>query len=237
MMLRDEAMEDEDSSNGGVFNPMNNAVYAFSYQNPIKYVDPDGECPLCVVVLLAGFSVLDAPTQNVTANQIAKQEATDLRNRMLLSTVTGGTSGAIAQGISEVGTTDLARPGRGVMHKGQQKPNTAETPNTNKVIKGHTKHGLNQSISRNGGKGVNVKAKLDAVKNPTKISNQSGGRTKYTGKKATVILNEEGKVITTFGSSRTSSPSLPQGRPTGGGKAQRRNQERTGTSYNPNMIK
>ena len=48
MMLRDEAMDDEDSSNGGVFNPMNNAVYAFSYQNPVKYVDPDGECPNCI---------------------------------------------------------------------------------------------------------------------------------------------------------------------------------------------
>ena len=48
MMLRDEAMDDEDSSNGGVFNPMNNAVYTFSYQNPVKYVDPDGECPNCI---------------------------------------------------------------------------------------------------------------------------------------------------------------------------------------------
>ena len=59
MMLRDEAMDDEDSSNGGVFNPMNNAVYAFSYQNPVKYVDPDGECPNCITAvggaLVGGF--------------------------------------------------------------------------------------------------------------------------------------------------------------------------------------
>ncbi|CAI9430325.1 hypothetical protein MSHRCOH1_08995 [Candidatus Ornithobacterium hominis] len=59
MMLRDEAMDDEDSSNGGVFNPMNNAVYTFSYQNPVKYVDPDGECPNCITAaggaLVGGF--------------------------------------------------------------------------------------------------------------------------------------------------------------------------------------
>lgn len=58
MMLRDEAMDDEDSSNGGVFNPMNNAVYAFSYQNPVKYVDPDGECPNCITA--AGGALVGA---------------------------------------------------------------------------------------------------------------------------------------------------------------------------------
>ena len=58
MMLRDEAMDDEDSSNGGVFNPMNNAVYTFSYQNPVKYVDPDGECPNCITA--AGGALVGA---------------------------------------------------------------------------------------------------------------------------------------------------------------------------------
>ena len=58
MMLRDEAMDDEDSSNGGVFNPMNNAVYTFSYQNPVKYVDPDGECPNCITA--AGGTLVGA---------------------------------------------------------------------------------------------------------------------------------------------------------------------------------
>ncbi len=37
------------------------------------------------------------------------------------------------------------------------------------VIRGHTRHGLNQSIGRDGGRGVNAKAKLDAVRNPKKI--------------------------------------------------------------------
>jgi hypothetical protein len=69
-------------------------------------------------------------------------------------------------------------------------------------ITGHTKHGLNQSISRNNGRGVSAQGKLDAVKNPKSVTQQSGGRTKYKGKNATVILNEEGKVITTYGKPR-----------------------------------
>lgn len=133
MMLRDEAMDDEDSSNGGVFNPINNAVYTFSYQNPVKYVDPDGECPLCVVVLLAGFSVLDAPTQNVTANQIAKQEATDLRNRMLLSTATGGTGGAIAQGVSEMETIEFGKPTRIIVKNGINNTKSKSTENSKPI--------------------------------------------------------------------------------------------------------
>ena len=39
---------------------------------------------------------------------------------------------------------------------------------------------------------------LDAVKNPIKVVAQSGGRLKYVGKDATVVLNKAGKVITTW---------------------------------------
>ena len=103
-------------------------------------------------------------------------------------------------------------------------------------VTGHTKHGLNQSINRNGGRGVSAKAKASAIVNPKAKTEQSGGRTKYKGKKATVVTNSDGKIITTFGSSR-SKISVPQGRSQGGGKAQRRNIKETGASYNPNQIR
>ena len=73
-------------------------------------------------------------------------------------------------------------------------------PKTNaNPISGYTKHGLNQSIGRDGGIGVKPKAILDAVKHPTKVpKNQNNGATKYTGKNATVVLNKNGKIITAW---------------------------------------
>ncbi len=64
-------------------------------------------------------------------------------------------------------------------------------------ITGYTKHGINSAISHPGG-GVRPAAIFDAVKNPKKVVEQAGGRIKYVGEDATVILNKDGKVITTY---------------------------------------
>jgi hypothetical protein len=63
-------------------------------------------------------------------------------------------------------------------------------------ITGYTKHGLNQAISRDGGRGVSPTAILSAVKDPVKVAEQAGGKVAYTGKDAKVVLNGEGKVVT-----------------------------------------
>ncbi|MGM7636581.1 RHS repeat-associated core domain-containing protein [Bacillus sp. Hm123] len=68
-------------------------------------------------------------------------------------------------------------------------------------VTGYTKHGINQAIGRDGGRGVSSKAILNAIRNPKKIQKQSGGRTKYVGKYAVVVLNAKGKVITTYAKS------------------------------------
>ncbi len=104
-------------------------------------------------------------------------------------------------------------------------------------ITGYTKHGLNQVLGRNGGRGVSAKHMLDAVKNPKKVVEGANGAIKYQGKKAAVVLNSEGKVITAFGKSR--GPQIwKQGttRASGSGSAQRRANE-TGFSYNPKAIR
>lgn len=46
-MLREDFFDDPESTNGGVYNSYNLASYSFSYNNPTKYIDPDGECPNC----------------------------------------------------------------------------------------------------------------------------------------------------------------------------------------------
>jgi hypothetical protein len=65
------------------------------------------------------------------------------------------------------------------------------------AIRGFTKHGINQAISREG-VGVAEGPMMDAVRNPTKLIQQADGAVKYVGKDATVILNKAGKVISTW---------------------------------------
>ncbi|WP_234932221.1 RHS repeat-associated core domain-containing protein [Pectobacterium carotovorum] len=120
-------------------------------------------------------------------------------------------------------------------------PNSNKSDKTRKPvagkITGYTKHGLNQAVGRNGGKGVNAKDMLDAVKNPKKVVENANGTTRYQGKRATVVLNQEGKVVTTFGKSR--GPEIwSQGtsRVSGSGSAQRRAND-LGFSYNPKMVR
>ncbi|NLC83368.1 MAG: hypothetical protein GX748_19510 [Lentisphaerae bacterium] len=67
---------------------------------------------------------------------------------------------------------------------------------------GYTKHGINQAISRDGGHGVSTAAILDAVRNPQSITPQANGTIKYVGQSATVVLNQQGKVVTTWGAPR-----------------------------------
>ena len=67
---------------------------------------------------------------------------------------------------------------------------------------------------------------LNAVRNPKKVIQGSDGVTVYRGNRATVVLNSEGKVITTYGKSR--GPQIwPQGttRASGSGSAQRKANE------------
>jgi hypothetical protein len=65
------------------------------------------------------------------------------------------------------------------------------------AITGYTRHGLNQAISRDG-VGVSTRAIADAFKNPTSIAGQSGGRFVLTGRDAVVVVNADGKVVTTW---------------------------------------
>ncbi len=72
------------------------------------------------------------------------------------------------------------------------------------IVKGYIKHGLNQTIGRNGGRGVSAKGIVNALTEPKKCLEQIDGSFKYIGKNATVIVSPEGKIITTFGMSRGS---------------------------------
>ena len=69
------------------------------------------------------------------------------------------------------------------------------------VITGYTQHGLDSAMAHDG-VGVSPSAILDAVRNPTSVIEQTGNALgnamKYIGQNAVVVLNQAGKVITTW---------------------------------------
>ena len=74
-----------------------------------------------------------------------------------------------------------------------------EGTNPPKEITGRTQHGEQQAQGRDGGRGVSDEAMNDAVQNPLKPPEpQAGGKYRYDGKNAVVVLNADGKVITTW---------------------------------------
>jgi filamentous hemagglutinin len=64
-------------------------------------------------------------------------------------------------------------------------------------ISGYTIHGLDQAISRDGA-GVAVRAIGDAVSNPLSVFGRPNGTFGFVGQNATVILNANGEVVTTW---------------------------------------
>jgi hypothetical protein len=84
-----------------------------------------------------------------------------------------------------------------LFNKGAGKVNADGLPINNKIT-GWTKHGTEQAIGRDAGIGVSNKAIVNAVNKPVQVVSQSGGTVKYIGQDATVVLNQNGKVITTW---------------------------------------
>ncbi|HET7630100.1 MAG TPA: RHS repeat-associated core domain-containing protein [Candidatus Saccharimonadales bacterium] len=177
--------------------------YWYAKGNPYRYTDPDGRN---FTMGLAGllYETYSAVTGNGFHGDRVLGAFADGYN--------GEGQGALSAAVQDVSTIAAAVSGvgavRAIATKGAAAAVKAGVKTAVKKsvadgkITGHTKHGLNQSISRNGGRGVSAEAKLDAVKNPTKVTEQSGGRTKYSGKSATVVTNKDGKVITTYGKPR-----------------------------------
>jgi hypothetical protein len=66
-----------------------------------------------------------------------------------------------------------------------------------------TQHGLEQAIARDAGRGVSPSAILDAVRSPLSESMQADGATKYVGQDAVVVVNSEGRVVTTYARNST----------------------------------
>src|SRR4029453_15594026 len=90
-------------------------------------------------------------------------------------------------------------------------PNVQIPEDAPKSITGYTKHAEDQIAGRDGGVGVRRDALEDAFNHPVRdverlVDNQGRVSFKYTGENATVVVNEQGKVITGWANNRSGTP-------------------------------
>lgn len=88
---------------GGIFNPNNLNPYVYGYNDPVRFNDPDGKCPICVLALLA--VLVSEPMKNGTGNPQADRQAFKqaeaFRNNQI-AMVAGGAGGNAKNGASVI---------------------------------------------------------------------------------------------------------------------------------------
>lgn len=67
-----------------------------------------------------------------------------------------------------------------------------------RAITGYTRHGLNQAVGRDGGRGGAPQAILEAVRSGEPAFQAATNTFKYVGDNAAIILNQEGRVVTAY---------------------------------------
>ncbi|MFZ0665912.1 MAG: RHS repeat-associated core domain-containing protein [Acidimicrobiales bacterium] len=191
---------------------VNQTGQPFSYagDDPVNETDPDGDCWYCVFdpwshanpIYEGAYSdptglgaeavqTFD-PAYTAINGYYNEWEATE--NGCGLSTELGYG----AEGVVGVGGTELFALGGAGAVSGLGGAAADEGADS---ITGFTQHGLEQALGRDGGVGVSDSAMADAVSNPEEVIPQSDGAVKYVGKNAVVVLNSDGKVITTWATS------------------------------------
>lgn len=142
--------------------------YRYANGNPYRFTDPDGR---------------------QAAERFVEQHRKDMEAgngdvyKPLQPVAIAVTGVMLAPVVAEVGMAALANPAA-VATAAEIGAGAAGVTGTGAVagrITGYTKHGLNQAISRDGGRGVSPKAILSAVREPLKVAEQAGGKTVYTG--------------------------------------------------------
>ncbi|MBS1709720.1 MAG: RHS repeat-associated core domain-containing protein [Armatimonadetes bacterium] len=102
-------------------------------------------------------------------------------------------------------TRDIAKRGKNWYSYCRQSPltlidNLGLDP-VERVIKGFTKHGINQVIGREEGIGVANEAILDAIKNG-RIVKAANGTIRFVGSRATVVMNADNVLVTAWPTSK-----------------------------------
>ena len=176
-------------------------LYGFAGGDPVNFSDPFGLCPPKWLCDLIGASAGQSAVEHYA------QIATDPSSSGLekLGATVGGLFSALWTPDTYLETaatlTGAAGASRALAARGaaaaEATAGAARIPGAAGEITGFTRHGLNQVINR----GVKPADMLQAVRNadPARLVDEAGRVSfRYIGEKATVVLNEAGKVITAW---------------------------------------
>ncbi len=177
--------------------------YAYVSSDPVNLLDPEG--------LLVGGRVNAGEAYGKEAALYWAARSVDESRNVLdrgFSSVMGlfaslwtcDTSDATALTLATAGATSGAL--RALAHAGRSAVKPIAGRITGYAVNRFgVRHGLHQAISRDG-VGVSSRAILDAVRNPTEVVRQANGAIRYAGRHAVVVLNQAGKIVTTWATTR-----------------------------------
>jgi uncharacterized protein RhaS with RHS repeats len=185
--------------------------YAYTLNNPIRYTDPSGH--QAIAGACVGCAIGAAVDASIQLHQGGQYDLSRTANACAVGGISGAMAnygGAVAGGgiagsarnavvaeSSSRGADSAVNVANGARLSQQLRAEEIAGASLPSNISGYSKHGINQAISRNG-VGVSTSAIQDTINNPIKIVGQSGGRFQFTGRDSVVVLNKDGKVITTW---------------------------------------
>jgi RHS repeat-associated protein len=160
--------------------------YAYAGNNPLNAIDPTG--------LWLGLPI-PSPGEIIDALNPIKYYEEEIE------AIENGCSywDAVSHGLQGAAVLATDAAGIGALARGAASLVVGE--GVGGEIAGYTEHGLQQVLTRDG-VGVAEQAMQDAVGRPLEVIPQVGGKIKYVGENATVILNEDGEVVTAWANNR-----------------------------------
>ena len=164
--------------------------YAYAGDNPLNASDPTG-----LIFGISGTPSWEELGEGVAGwgDTLTFGATNGVREELGINNVDACSGAYQAGGYAGLATAVLI-PGEGEAEIGAE----AADQGIAGVIKGYTQHGLEQAIARDAGRGVSPSAILDAVRSPLSENVQADGRIQYVGKDAVVVVNSEGRIVTTY---------------------------------------